>query len=536
MTLRIEILGEAAWRPIRESAFARLGAREADAAEVVLLSMQNRHVGITPGLAAELAEILLDDRRGAASTTVWSLVLRRLDAEVSARGATVGGRGRVGGGLVPSSAPYFFAFRIALPLIERACAELGRCVLFGDSQAVSGGFDYRKYATDLRARIMRYSGADDPALATFWYDRALTLKSLSTPGATRGRRFRAAPDIDPLSASLLYRIQPDQRPLTTRKATHRPRAEAQRAVRQRQRRSEGGISGITMTRREEDLGGILLSEFMNPEPVMLDRLVNHGFNALMRPPRRRKKRHVLVAGLMPSPVSGEYTGQLARAAWMHAMTVLSQRLLAADLRKSAFLWVESDTYGALSECRVDLDTIPEGALPSARQMMSQLHWIPSVHDRGRLKRVQTLEPRVDGNEAAEGSMESWVRSAWNRSVRSPHLSGRAEEDMAWGKAAMLPVSDFQAVHVVVCVPQSEWSDNVDASAIVDRMRRALALGREKGRSVSVLRVPDVESTAPWLLAFEGEREFIDADLGDAAVARRLIHSWASRVADEVFGG
>lgn len=530
-------MGDASWRPIRDEAFARLGERHADAADVVLQSMHNRHVGITPGLAAELAEILLEDRRGASSATVWSLVLRRLDAEASGGEPAAAGRIRTGGGLVPSSAPYFFAFRVALPLIERACSELGRCVLFGESQAVSGSFDYRKYATDIRARIMRYSGADDPALATFWYDRALTLKSLSTPGATRGRRFRAAPDIDPLSASLMYRIEPDKRPLKSRKATHRPRAEAQRAIRQRQRRSEGGISGITVTRREADLSGILMSEFMNPEPVMLDRLVNHGFYALMRPPRRRKKRHVLVAALMPAPLPEDYTGQVARAAWMHAMTVLSQRLLAADLRKSSFLWVEGDSYGALSECRVDLESIPEGGVPTARLMMGQLHWLPSVHDRGRLRRIDPrASSEADGASGGGDGIENWVRTAWSRTIRMPHLGGRGDDDLAWGKAPMVPVSEFQAVHVVICLPEKAWSETADASAIVDRMRRALSLGQEKGRSVSVLRVPEVESQAPWLLAFEGEREFIDADLGDAAVARRLIHSWASRVADEVFGG
>ncbi len=533
MTLRIEILGEKAWRPIRDAAFERLAARGVDAAEVVLASMHNRHVGITPGLAAELAELLTGDRRGTPGTGVWSLVLRRLDSEVSSRAQSRSGpRARVGGGLVPSAAPYFFAFRVALPLIERACAELGRCVLFGESQSVSGGFDYRKYATDLRARIMRYSGADDPALATFWYDRAMTLKSLSTPGATKGRRFRAAPDVDPLSSSLMYRIQPDQRPLMPRKATHRPRAEAQRAV--RQRRSEGGISGITVTRREADLGGILLSEFMNPEPILLDRLVNHGFYALLRPPRRRKKKHVLVAGMMPAPLPETYTGQLARAAWMHAMTVLAQRLIAADLKRSAFLWVEGDKYGADAECRVDLETIPEGGVPSVKQMMGQLHWMPSVHDRGRLRRA---DPALDLADSEAGA-DDWLRRAWRQAIRLPLQSTRPDQETGAAKRTgqRLPEADFQAVHVVAFLPETAWADGVDANIIIDRVKRNLGLGREKGRSVSALRVPATESRAPWLLAFEGERDFIDADLGDAAVARRLIHAWASRVADEVFGG
>src|SRR6185436_19227566 len=107
----------------------------------------------------------------------------------------------------------------------------------------------------------------------------------------------------------------------------------------------GRVEGLAQGRGEGQLGSMVLSEFLNPPLVLVDRLLNSGYLVHERRPRRAKLRDALVVGLMPHEVRATPQGAFAKACWLDCMSRLPRRLSSARLRDSEFRWIEGDAGG-----------------------------------------------------------------------------------------------------------------------------------------------------------------------------------------------
>ena len=144
----------------------------------------------------------------------------------------------------------------------------------------------------------------------FWYQPASTLSSLVRSGADPGRS-RALPSADPVELGLLLRLRPR---ITDSSWARKRKLSMPTSPTQGRRRREEGYVGIHITHRDEDLPAMLLSELIMPKLVRLDRLLNSGFFALERRPRRQRVRDVLVIGMLPPSLAGRAAATSSRRA------------------------------------------------------------------------------------------------------------------------------------------------------------------------------------------------------------------------------
>jgi len=251
--LQIILVPPAIWQPQLEEVLQELSPGHRRQALAILKTLHNRHIGITPRQAAGLSYLVNDTRGSRMNLGIWDTVMERLQAEVSGRHQAYG--------ILPGSLPPYTLLRLAGPILEEAGRRAGLCCLFcGDPiQNDSTLEDYRNYANHLDAEIKRMAESHDDYFRLFWADRALTLSAYSRGAFQWETPTSGLPDTDPASLGLLLRLKPDV--ARTRPLSRHPRSMTQPLKHREIRRlKEGGFSGIHHTRRQEDMGDIMLSD------------------------------------------------------------------------------------------------------------------------------------------------------------------------------------------------------------------------------------------------------------------------------------
>ncbi len=159
LSASILIAAPRAWRPLLDTAASALGEEERRLLRAITQRLHGDHIGIGVQAAACLARLLGPspplDRPSECQP--WSLLLRRLerigiwrpDPAAPSAAALAGGLRRRAHAVVA---------RLVGPLVQRACDEIGQCILFGgDGHAVPTDFAAR-YAAYKRTSCGYWSG------------------------------------------------------------------------------------------------------------------------------------------------------------------------------------------------------------------------------------------------------------------------------------------------------------------------------------------------------------------------------------------
>lgn len=557
--LQVKLVTPSVWRPLMENSFEDLTSQERRFARSVLMTMHNRHIGVTPELVAELTPPLLDPSAQSGVGGAWAVVFERLLKELSP-GTGTGSKSRSlpmqrRFGLLLNSIPLYSIIRLAMPIVERACRQIGLCYLFcaDEIETSIGDTGYSKHSNDLSQAIIEIARSEEDEFQLFWKDRAITLSSFSRQPGILGRSNMPLPEVDPTALGFLLRLKPDMPPSKQQPQSPR-RLPKPFTHRKSQRQKEGGIDGIRITRREEDIDSILLSEFFNPEIILADHLTNVGFLAIQRQPKRDKLRDVLIAALMPGQIRAKPNADFVKACWFDCLMRLSLMLRQHRLHQSEFRWIEGDIFDRARTCAFLLQDMPifktaferGPSEPYRREFLTRLRWLPfylNTRDRFSALPDNGTEAEEEGPAKKIARLTKWASAAWAGQQENMQWTSHERDKSGRGLAAIssLKSDEFAFVHLMLFLPANERNENLpNAASSLDRLYRGFGLGNYPGHNVSVTWVPDnLEKVTDWAFEARGgltARLFPakQLDITDQGIAGRLEQTWLDQLIKEMW--
>lgn len=511
-SLEVRLVEPVLAEKLQRSAFSSLGTHAGEGAtrlklaQALLTHLQNRHVGITPQLAAGFALWVTAPE---SAPFPWNQIQKRLLAALSFDGKDSNARLSI----PLNQAPLYAALRIAAPMITQACLALGTSYLFAQDPvgAQVNAKEYERYHAALAQQIFLLTQDPTPGWELFWKESALTLSSFSLQERrgnvdldtllrgdgreeppVRRHAFKAKravlPVAEPFAASFFFQELRQLRPNEPSRVVKRIVSIVQKYTTRRIR--EGGIRGIQLTRRIEDLDLILMSEFLNPPIILADRLLNTGYLAREREPKRERFRDFLLVGFMPAQVGDTISAALIKFAWYQALLGLSILLRRSKLHASQFVWIEGNAQGGARRADFYLDQLKvyptigdQVTNPSFRhEFLTLLQWLPTFLDAR-----ETFTPLVPIPARQSDKSQSEAEA------QSQEVSNEPE---AWVKHAaqhflLAPLANqFGFVHYMLFLPvemRAEKQRHFDE--LRGKLAAELGLGMAPGRNLSITRVP-----------------------------------------------
>ena len=476
-------------------------------AHATLWVLQDAHVGITPKLAEQLGRLFA--HKEPVESGVWPTLFRRLQEGLPKTARS---------GLVAGNAPIYVAQHLVKPIVRQACAEIGyTCLLCQDDRegAVTAE-EYAAYGASLERIASRIAGrlAADPLFAV---EHGNVVAALSEPSPD-GRSRALVPEIDRESLALVLGLDagvdvPERASRSAPAPSYVPR-------RRPATDGHGGrVEGLRQGRGEGQLGSMVLSEFLNPPLVLVDRLLNSGYLVHERRPRRAKLRDALVVGLMPPGVRGTPHGAFAKACWLDCMARLARRLCSGRLQDSEFRWIEGDAGGRARCSSFSLRDVPP-ELAAGRHadfrhaFMTLSRWIPDYFETR--AGFRPLGVGADAND------DAWTIAAWAAHVQDGDR--------------------FSFAHAMVFHPPIESARGAaaEAAARLGRLRAGLRLGYRRRRHVSVTYVPGQldRDTRPWHFGSDSDpyRALTATSPDGTSLARDVQSSWLDRLTKDIWHG
>jgi hypothetical protein len=543
----IKLVKPGIWQQLVRDAFSGLGFRIKSTAHSVLRTMHNRHIGITPQLATELAPLIIDAYASRQGRSAWHDVLKRLQQETSDPLFSFG--------VMLSTIPAYSVIRLAMPILEEACQRINLCFLFCQDNIENDVTQehYNRYSRELENEIKRMAKNKEDSFQLFWADRALTMAALSRRGNFPGPSASGLPETDPLALGLLLRLNPELSK-TPPLSSHSRRLTDPLKHREASRLKEGGLSGIQVTRRLEDMEDILLSEFVNPPAVLADRLVNNGFLALRRQTRREQLRDVLIAGLMPMELKPKLSADFVKACWFDFIRRFGFMLAQSGRKRSEFRWLEGNQTGQVRSCYFLLQDLPDLAAPLKgnydssfrREFLMALGWLPQYLDtRYRFQPVPQYTAKPGHPPSGFESAKRWAFSVWRSQ----------EENLQWMvhepdkpnpidfREKPLNIDGFAAVFLMLFLPADirDQGKGVSAAARLGSLYSGFGLGNIPGRNVSITWVPrQIKISKEWAFDCRGKGDsqtfFREKPAGKSSshlIAGRLEEVWRNQLIKEL---
>lgn len=541
--LTIDLMGRGNWEPVLERALNTADQRVRYVTATLLTTFHDRHVGLTPELAVGFAHLLVVPGAQRLPRPPWGAVISRLRRTLGIQQAT-DPRNEHSEGFLLRESPSYSMLHLALPLVTHACRRIGRSVLFCADDLPGGVTDanYKRYADELTLAMRELAESDTRATAagalpdddvSFWAEIALTLTSRSQVPNADGLAAPLA-QVDPLMLAWLMRLRPDPAPRLITNAP--PRVMLTPLKRQKSRRlREGGVTGYRLTRRIEDFDEIVMSELLNPPPLLLDRLLNSGYQVVERPPRHQKRRDILVVGMLPPSVYRLPIAGFLKACWFECMWRFGSFLRMHDLTRSEMRWIESDGDDRARSASYLLQDLPgllsdDTANEGDRWMfLKTLRWIPSfLNQHDRAVALKPIPERQADNQPAE---QSWLRAAWDVQRDTQRLD---THDKLPSRLRPWPevVAEFAHLHLMLFLPAALLDSHPDerrvtAIRLQKRMLARFRLSSSAGAHLSITFVPEqVSSVDSWLVVTSAGVGALDTtDTSPEAVAGRLQQLW-----------
>ena len=566
VSLNVMLAKRSDWRkPVSEVLAASSPA--GSLASAILSSLHDRHVGVTPQLALDLATCLLG-ADPAAYPEPWRSVQARLQetlldlAGVSrheAKGLPAGTfRLRLGASFS------FTVFQIALPLVEEACRHIGASILFTEDDDVVAvpWAGYKGYVGRLSAMVKALAASNSnipPPL--FWQERALVLDGLArTRQKPRSRDENLVrPAIDPPDLGLLLRLDPgmdDKQEFPRRDLLpyRQPDLFARRLP-------DAGTDGVHITHRLEDIHRRVLTEWLYPEMIQLDHLLNEGFLATRRPPQPVRLRDILIVGILPGELHRTGAGRLIKACWSDFVLRLGPLLQRSGLDRSELRWIEGDEVGRFLTWSLLVDELPAGlSVTVGREKQRQRQrariiggWLHQYLDSHAF--FQAADGRVsaacqDTNQTP--TLEEWLRQTWRsqKDNQAWHKRERANR----GKSALaaqlsrqrfsdhpLDTAQYAYTHIMLFLP----SDQTAAKGLEGKIRnsywRRLFSLRSQLNSLSLTTAPNqVMAAHKWRFSgsFQADRPVLDHEkvVQVSQLAGELMTRWLRNIIEDLRHG
>lgn len=461
--MRVRLAAPRVWRPAVREWFAATGlkAGEARLASAMLSSLHNQHVGITPRLAGSLARAVLSRE----APTPWSDALAALRRQLDGAAS--------GEALLLRRSVSFALHDLAAPLIRAACDDLGEMILFaGDGLGADvQAAELDTYDAQLESTLRRLiNEGRAPLTPLFWRERAHRLLSLSD--------HAPSPDITLSDAAILHRLQAPLRERHLRPLTMTtPQAQGLRD----QRRTAVGADGVTLTRREDDLHHMRLSEYIYPRPIRLDRVLNTGYTIVKPPPQTVRQRDVLLLMLLPGDASSAFLKTcLADVALLVSRTL--RETLGSHLRL-----IEGDAFGRARTFAADVDALSPYlpvTIPPTRTRDFRLLFLRSA---GWLNRYLDASAPAYPPQPPPGPQPlDWARTVWRQ-----HLDPLHE---APADAEALRRDDYQFVYALLCLPLA-WRDELGEDQAESAVHDVIA--RDVDGFALTWVPPQIDAIAAW---------------------------------------
>ena len=311
---------------------------QTDRGAAVLAAAHERHCPMTPALADALDR--LERSAIPALDAGWGRAFRLM-------GEAIGRPDKIGRSAFWGRGMAAFLPRVAEPVLRRAAQVAGHVPLAGPAALDDGsGQDLSQAVKGIEATVSQLLSTPEGMGRGFWIMAMLAVQGAAREAARPGISARSSTkaagllaEPDPVVGRLLFEVPPVFDEMATRRWQRRVRA---RSVRKRSgiRPKEGGVAGIRPSRQIDDLPDAVMSEFVVPEPVFANRLLNEGLLVRHRPPLREPKRDLLSVMLMDRRLDTSGLGGLVKAAWADAAIRLRIALGAVGRESSDLLFAE----------------------------------------------------------------------------------------------------------------------------------------------------------------------------------------------------
>ncbi|MCP5049067.1 MAG: hypothetical protein GY940_17995 [bacterium] len=560
-TYQVILIAPSIWEDLTQTSFSELPPQTKPIAHSILATLQNRHIGITPNLSAELAH-LITNPHSPHHNNPWTPTLKRLLEETSNNLQPTG--------ILLNTIPLYTIIRLAAPIIEEANNQIQLCCLFcqDNIQNDTTKEDYNQYQSHLETQIHKIAETKNDFMQTFWQDRALTLASYSSHAPSWNKPETRLAELEPSALSLMLKLTPKLPKSQT--LTIRPKIAVDPLKHQETRRmSEGGFSGIQITRRLDDMGDILLSEFLNPPAVLADRLINNGYLSLRRQTRREQLRDVLIVGMMPDALRSKPSTHFIKACWFDFIARFGFMLYRGRLMRSEFRWLEGDPFGRVRNCNFLLNQMPRldmpgnGDLPAEfrREFLMALGWLPQYLDtRGRFEKIPVYDAapqqlKVSGETNTENERK-WAYSAWRSQKENLLWSLENSGDSLPGVTSptgqhekRLNIGGYAFVHIMLFLPAEKRREReASAAARLGPLYSGFGLGSSPGsdtghkRSAGITWVPEnLTDSSQWAFDCRGTQHSNPfsqqtTQWTSHKIAGRLEEIWRSQILKEMQDG
>ncbi len=543
-TYHVKLVSREIWEPLTKAQLNLLPFKARNAARSIIRTMHNRHVGITPELATQLALLILDPTSAAQADVPWANVLSRLVKELETQPHKTSKNH--GFGLLLSAVPPYSIIRLAMPVIEQACKQIKLCCLFCEDESGSTSVEeFNKYTQRLAREIAGMADEKNDFMQIFWQERALAIANYSRRPGMWEQKTSGLPETHPTASAMMLRLKPKVQPI--KPIAHSPiPASSRMKHRESLKNKEGGFSGIRITRRPEDMEDILMSEFLNPPVLLIDRMVNSGYLALKRKPKHEKLRDVLIAGLVPHDVKPQLNADFIKSCWFDFVARMSMMLCRHRLINSEFRWLEGDAMGRSRNSSFLLEDLPVPEAPAEHDLtrafrqgfMTALGWIPNYLDNR--NGFKTVPERKTGE---TDPMLQWACSAWKGQALHRGIYEEGKPIPASLAHRKIAVDTFAFVHVMLFLPAgNENNTGTPPHVRLAQLQKGLGLAGTSGCSVSITHVPDsLENTSQWAVdrAKKRDSRLFPAEqpkLSWEEIAGRLEQVWLEHLVEEIWNG
>lgn len=561
----------------------------------ILITLHDRHIGITPDLVKELSPVLLEGKCPP-SGFGRQLCDRLSDVLKTEKGGSK--PDKIAEFIV--NAPEYTILRIVSPLVFEACQQIGEAQLFCDRTDLENDAVTKDYHPKLSRRLAEFckistlldsnTKLDSPRNETkpspdkwelFWQEAAYMLRAINQGQliTTEKECKNKMPVVNPVTAAFLFRLNEKPKPKNEEvfRRLHTLTAPVQD-------RKEGGIQNIRVARELDDIGDMLYSEWMNPPVLWQDRVVNTGYLAIEREPKQEKLRDVLFIGTMPyitrQQTSVEYLNQdqselsteFVKICWFNFAVYMGQQLRKYGLVNSEFRWIEEDKWGRI---RIESHLLPDiefkfhmsqvqnlnlgdretDWVETRKEFLNKLRWLPNFID------VHTRYKNDFSSNLSEQEITKKIIEKLTVTHRiqeeNPHwdnLSNRRQPFTSAPKAKgnKLALNDFLFVHEMIFMPtliegkeqsadqRRRWNGKLVAATNLTRNERRHNLNITwipptilpiKKMAEDEPGFPEWALTAPQYRTRENLIPKTNRDINE--VANKLVEAWLTELIREI---
>jgi len=471
----------------------------------IFAAMQDRHVPITPVLAAALAEMESCD--SPEEIVPWGRAY-------TLSGAVIGLTSRLGFAKTWREIGGEFSQIVAEPVLRAAARQVGAIGFAHPARPAAKlvvQSDYRDYCAEIERAVTQLLTSPSPMGERFWRQAALRLLAAMRhrPAAERGAEYGAdgqagqlapPPMLDPLAVELVYGVEPVFTVSGVRHAQRNTTITKSQSRRAGPRPREGGVEGIIHTSRFDDISDAVLTSFALPPSVRLLKFIEEGFTITDRPPLRRPDRDLLSVAYCISDAALD-SAQLFKAAWIDATLRLRLQMATLRMTKSELVWTEARPLAPKAVALSVADSTPprnldpfklSGAIRAHHLSNSAL--VPDIFDQ-RSSFVASDWNATDENAVQSTAIFEHMSTAAMDAIRRNALASQASARPTHGK---LPnAQDYARVFALACIAgrgEGEHAERLDWADT--RKNLALALERDgiSGMHCAAVFLP--ETTTP----------------------------------------